>query len=206
MIRYYILPIEMGIDPETLLPVNARGPKYFRWKYDPDPPALLDGVAWAMMDYGLINAALLMADVTQEQHEALVAEADVASPPQNIDQTISEIAIPQVQNVLEALRIPADWVNTTYTYRQILRMLAGLFLFAQRYHAMHGEVLIDNQAALGLRWNQIPVARRQRVTATADELGYSYGEVQNTWLIRRILFHLAQQWGATPIYIGGVEL
>lgn len=201
MIRYYILPVEQVTTTGGGI---ARGPKYFRWRFDPDPPGM--DAMWAMMDYGLINACLLVADVTQEQHEALTANVDVASPPQNIDQQVSEIAIPAVKAVLEELRIPADWVTSAYTYRQILRMVAGLFQFAQRYHAMHGEALVDSKAALDLRWNQIPLARRNRIIATVNELGYDYSGITSTWTVRRILRHLGGQWGATVFHIGGQEL
>ena len=101
MIRFYILPIE-----QVDLNGPKRGPKYFAWKFDPDPPGL--AARWGLMDYGLIDACLVAADVTQEEHDQLASEVDVAAAPLNLDQNISEIAIPQVQAVLEALRIPAD--------------------------------------------------------------------------------------------------
>jgi hypothetical protein len=197
MQRFYILPLE----------VNGayRGPKYFDgWRGDPSPGGLV--CHWSLFDYGLINACLIWADVTTEQHNALIAHNDVAAAPANIDQNISEGAIPQVQAVMEALRIPADWVTTEYTYRQILRMIAQLFMFAGRHHALHGEALIDSPDQLNLRWNQIPLARRQRIIETADSLGYDYAEVQPTWQIRRILKHMADQWGDIPIYMGGYQL
>ena len=201
MIRFYLLPIESVVLEDGNI---ARGPKYFQWRLDPDPPGL--AVKWGMMDYGLIDAALLVAEVTQEQHDTLLLNSDVTSPPENIDQNITSGAIPGVQAALETLRIPADWVTTAFTYRQILRMIAGLFQFAQRHHALHNEQLIDSQAQLDLRWNQIPIARRNRILATADSLNYDYSAVQNTWLIRRILKHLADQWGVTLFHIGGFDL
>ena len=201
MIRFYLLPIESVVLEDGNI---ARGPKYFQWRLDPDPPGL--AVTWGMMDYGLIDAALLVAEVTQEQHDTLLLNSDVTSPPENIDQNITSGAIPGVQAALETLRIPADWVTTAFTYRQILRMVAGLFQFAQRHHALHNEQLIDSQAQLDLRWNQIPIARRNRILATADSLVYDYSAVQNTWLIRRILKHLSDQWGVTVFHIGGFDL
>ena len=187
MIRYYILPIitiqEYG--------VNNRVPKYVH-----ELP-----INWGMMDYGLIDAALVGAEVTQAQHEQLVANPDVEAAPENLDQNISDIAIPRVQAVMEQLRIPAGWIDNTYTYREILRMIAGLFQFSQRYWGMHHEVLINNQAQLDLRWNQIPQDKQDRIKATADNLGYDYSEVQPTWLIRQILKHLGDQWGEKPFYI-----
>lgn len=192
MVRYYVLPIEVTGD--------RRGPKYLKWRFDPDPPGI--DCRWGLMDYGLIEAALVAADVTTEQHTQLASEPDVAAAPLNIDQPISAIAIPQVVTVLEALRIPADWVTTDYTYRQILRMVAGLFQFAQRHHGIHNEPLIDSPDQLDLRWNQIPQARRTRILETADSLGYDYSPVQNTWTIRQILKYLGDQWGAQEFRFG----
>jgi hypothetical protein len=195
MIRFYIMPILVVDD-------IFRGPKYLRWRFNPEG---IDA-PWSMKDYGLIPAGLVAAGVTPTQHDELVAHADVAAPPEDLDRTVSEAALPAVQDVLEALRIPAAWVTTAYTYRQLLRMVGGLFLFAQRYHGMHGQALIDNQSQLDLRWDQIPTARRQRIVATADALGYDYAQVQTDWLVRRILRHLGDQWGDTPIEFGMVTL
>lgn len=197
MIRFYVLPI--AIDP-----VMGRHPKYVSMNDGADGWLVL--TRWGMFDYGLIDAALLCANVTQEQHEILAAEPDVAAVPENIDGNISEVALPKVVSVLEALRVPAGWVDTTYTYRQILRMFGGLCQFAQRHNGLHGERLIDSQAQLDLRWNQIPADRQQRIIATADSFGYDYSEITNQWLIRQILKHLADQWGDTPLYIAGQEL
>ena len=194
MIRFYILPIVTVYDESV--GADVRVAKYI---YDLR-------VDRGMMDYGIIDAALAVAVVTQAQHEQIAAEIDVAAAPENIDQNISDIAIPKVQAIMEQLRIPAGWVDNTYTYRQVLRMIAGLFQFAKRHKGLHGEQLIDNQAQLDLRWNQIPQDRRIRIMATADDLGYDYSEVQNTWLIRQILKHLGDQWGERPFIMHGIEL
>lgn len=192
-VRIYIMPIAV---------VNEmyRGPKYLRWRFDPDG---LD-VPWSMKDYGLIDACLVAADVTQAQHEQLVAEVDVVAAPADIDNNISEVALPTIQDVMEALRIPVGWVTLDYTYRELLRMIGGLFMFAQRYHGMHNEELIDSTAQLDLRWNQIPAVRRERILATADNMGYDYSEVQPPWLVRRILKYLGDQWSDAPIYFGSL--
>jgi hypothetical protein len=195
MIRFYILPIEEIS--------NARGPKYIKWQFNPGG---IQPQRYSMKDYGLINAALIAIEFDQAQHEQLVAEPDVAAAPENLDNNISEVAIPQVQAVLEALRIPAGWVDSTHTYREILRMVGGLFMFAQRHNGLHGEDLIDNQAQLNLRWNEIPGDRQDRILVTADNMGYDWSEVENSWLIRRVLKHLADQWGDTPILFGFVTL
>lgn len=195
MIRFYILPIEnITDDPGT--PGTLRRPKYVEDM----------GLTWGAIRYGLVDAAIVAAHVTQAQHELLVSNSDVESVPENIDQNISDIAIPKVVAVMEQLRIPAGWVDNTYTYRQILRMMASLFQFAQRYEGMHYEQLIDNQAQLDLRWNEIPLAKRQRIMATAYYLGYDYSEVTNQWKVRNMLKYLGDQWGDQPFHIGGFVL
>ena len=165
MIRFYIVP-------EEVTETGAKGPKYISWRFDPDPPGIDCG--WVGTSYGLIPAMLGCCNTTQAQHDELSGHSDVASAPLDIDQLIPEGAVPIVKNVLEALRIPAEWVDTTYTFRVILRRVAGLFQLAQRHKGLHDENLIDNQAQLDLRWNQIPLARRQRLQTTADSFGYIF--------------------------------
>lgn len=195
MIRYYVTRIETVIDPDMNVPVNQ--PKYI--------PAV--GARHGVMFSGLLGAGLVAAVVTQEQHDVIMTNDDVASAPENIDQNISDAAIPKIKMIIEQLHIPAEWIDNTYTYRQILRMIAGLIQFSQAHRGLHRESLIDNQSQLDLRWNQIPQARRQRIRDTADSLNYVYSEVQNNWLVRRILKYLGDQWGNKPFeFLIGVEL
>jgi hypothetical protein len=191
-IRFYLVPI-LTNDAGT-----ARYPAYF-WSLNNR-----DGirVPWSMKDYGLIPAALVAADVTPEQHAQLIEHDDVTAPPIDIDQAISSAALSAVKAALESLRIPAEWVTTDYSYRQILRMVASLFIFAQRHYGLHNEQLIDSTNQLDLRWNQIPLERRNRIIATADSLEYDYSAVESTWLVRRILKHLGDQWGEQEVLFG----
>jgi len=192
-IRFYLIPMEEG--------PGFREVKYFRTRWGSGTIDAPMGV----MDYGLMNVALVVSDVTAEQHDLLVSEIDVVSIPQNINENVSAIALPQVKAAIESLRIPADWITTNNTYRELLRMIASLFQFVQRYHGMHDEVLIDNQSQLDLRWNEIPQNRQQKIIATADFLGYDYSWVTNTMLVRTILKGLADAWGNKPFKIGGFE-
>lgn len=192
--RFYLLPIEQ-ID-------NARGPKYLKWRFG---TGTLD-VKWAMFDYGLINTALVMADVTTAQHNDLIANADVTAVPQNIDANITPAALPAVRSALESLRIPGNWATTATTYRELLRMVAGLFQVAQRHHGLHNQIIVPGNINMDMTWGDIPVAWRQNLQATADSFGYDYSQVTGGTSVRVILKHLADQWGAQPFYMGGIEL
>lgn len=193
MIRYYVMPL--GVTPN-----GTRRPKYFRDRRSDTDPTLIDA-PYTIIPYGLIDACLVVADVTTTQHADLVANLDVAAAPQNIDQTISVSALPQVRAVLEVLCIPAGWVTTSHTYRQILRMAGGLFQFSERHHALHNEQLIDSQDQLDLQWNEIPLARRGRIRETANSLGYGYDWVTGTTTVRQMLKVLGDQWAGGPLLV-----
>ena len=134
MLRFYIIPID------SVQGGKYKGPKYFKWRFNPD------GIAckWNFMQYGLMPLGIILAhDIEDADNAYLESQDDVTALPLNIDNNISAGAVPIVQAELEALHIPAMWVNTTHTYRYILKIVAGLFQFAQRYKGQHARKLIE---------------------------------------------------------------
>ena len=83
-IRIYLTPIVARSDKP-----NSRAPKYF-WD--------LAGVTWGAMDYGLEPVMLVVADVTDAQHAALVTNADLVSVPANLDATIGGAGLTAARN------------------------------------------------------------------------------------------------------------
>ncbi len=200
-IRYYLLPVEEVQQGGILF----RGPKYLRWRFGTGTIDPINGEGqW--LDYGLRPVMLACANVTNPDHTVLAAALDVTDVPLNIDNTITAGALVAVQDALENIKVPGTWVTTSHTYRQVLRAVAGLFAFAQRYHEMHNEQLIENAVNLGTLWQDIPLAKRQRIQATADALGIDYSPVTGTWTIRQILKFLADFWQATPFNFGFTTL
>lgn len=191
MTRFYLLPEEATIPPAP----EGKGPKYLAWRFDPDPPALVLA-PWIGMAYGLAPAMLIVANIDAAEHTLLSAQTDVAAAPEDLNTPIAAAAIPQIQTVLEALHLPAQWVDTSYTYRGLVRGVAGFCQFAQRHRGLHLERLVDTSAQLDLRWNQISQARRARLATTAASLGYDTSAITSTTSIRAALLELAQQWGA----------
>lgn len=196
-IRYYLIPIE-------IVDSDKRGPKYLNWRFTENPAPL--NVPWSMMDFGLEPVMLIRADVTGGQHTTLSANADVISIPTNIDANITAGALSAVKAALETLNIPAGWVTTSFTYRQVLRMVCGLFQFAQRHHGVHLERLFSGGFDLDTQFSALPLAVRQRLIATADSLEYDTSGLSGSNTIRQILKNVADQWGSKPVIIGGVEL
>jgi hypothetical protein len=172
-------------------------------RLDPRRPNYVEalGIAWSMMDYGSLPTGLVAADVTQAEHDALAANADVDPFAADLDTALGA-ASTTVRSRLEANRIPTQWVTGATTYRELARFVAGLFQFAQRHTGLHAEDIIGS-GALDSRWRDLAAAQQARIQATATSFGYTLTAGQNTPM-RDVLTQMSNQWGAQPFYLGGM--
>lgn len=193
-IRFYFTPLVPCIRNGEAIP-NSRCPKYFAGS----------GVEWSLMDYGLIPICLIAADVTTAQHNSVSAQPDVVSIPQNLDSQIGA-NLATVRSRIEQLRIPGNWAQATDTYRTLLRMIGGLFQFAQRHHGLHNQIIVPDNINLNQTWGDLPLAWRQNLAATAASFDYDTSGVTASTPIRTILKALADAWGSTPLLIGNTEI
>jgi len=194
IIRYYILPIEeIG---------NARGPKYLKWRFG---TGTLD-VQWSCKDFGLTNQMLCAVNAEQVDHDVLLAQTDIVKIPANLDNNVTTGALSATREALEDLGIPGNWINTSHTYRDVVRFVAGLFFFAQRHHALHGQEIKPSGLNLNNTWSDLSSAWRQNLRTTADTFEYNYSNVTGSTTMRIILKSLGDQWGNTPIEFGFTTL
>lgn len=194
--RLYILPIESTA-------ALQRGPKYFAWRFDPDPPALLD-VRWGMLDYGMEPAGLVVADVTTAQHNTLVANTDVTAAPVNLDNAISAAAAQTTKDKLETYGIPANWIVTGMTWRQILRATIAIFRVAQRFSGLGATRLTPPGVTLSTPYSDMPVEYRDMLLLAIDELGYDRSGLTAQSTLRDLLTQIAGQ--GVPASILGVAI
>lgn len=200
-VRIYVMPIErVG---------NARGPKYFKWWFNPDG---IDTV-WSMKDFGYRDTCIIAADVTPAQHQEIAARDDVIAAPADIDSVIdTQQKRDAVVDALESLHVPAGWVEVGMTYREVVRPVTHLFLLAQRYYGQtaskYGEGLRLVEPSLGYTLDtlvsDIPAQVRQDLNEAAVSLGYDTSGVNGSWTYRRALKHLGDQWGDTPVLFGSL--
>jgi len=149
----------------------GRIPKYL--KYKPHNP---DGLvfAWGLMDYGFIDVGLLAGEVDQTIHDTLSGYADVYSFPDDLDSAITD---PTIDAFLEGIDIPADWLTPSTTYRQLMRSMAGMFQFNQRYGGISGgETLLGGNTGITLdsNWNNLTAQQQGWFYDTLNSFGYSY--------------------------------
>ena len=204
MIKLYLLPIEEVPDPGSGKP--NRGPKYFRWSYDPDPPGIDSRVA--LMDYGFTPYALILAkNITQVDHDALILNADVFAFPDDLDGPVND---PGVDTFFEGINLPTDWLTPATSWRELLRQTAGMFQFNQRYGgiAAHetGELhsMFDN-ADLGTRLRQMTAQEQSWFMATVDSFGYDSSQINHNSQLRLLVKQAGSYWEGQSFKMGGFE-
>jgi hypothetical protein len=168
---------------------------------DPRRPKYADtdlaGVAWAAMDFG--NQPIML--VATATNAALGAEVDVLTVPLNLDQNLSAGAVTTVQNYLEAHFMPADWVSTAYTYRQVVRYVACAFQIFQRCQGMGLAQLMDGSSVtLSTTFASLPANVRTILLNAAVSLNFDTSSLSGASTLRQIIKALMVQF-AGPIQI-----
>lgn len=159
-IRFYLVP-KIG---DGLLITTAFRPKYF---------GVGEAFAATMthaLDYGLEPVFLVRADVTNPQHNTIVANADVVGSPANLELTVNA-SLTTVQTRLSAKGIPAGWITSGMTYRAVLRWTARLFLLAQRLHGQTNGRPLPSGITLNSTIGDLTVAQRNALQTAAVSLG-----------------------------------
>jgi hypothetical protein len=204
MQKFYLLPIETV---STGAGTQARGPKYFAWRYDPDPPALVLS-RWSMMDYGFVPSCLLLAqDISEADHTALTANVDVFDFPDNLDGSVND---PGVDTFFEAIDLPTDWLTPSTTWRELLRQVAGMMQFNQRYGGIYAERYggwhsIFDIATLNTRLRQMTAQEQEIFMLTVASFGINPDLVSTNSQLRLLVKFAANVWQGQAFFLGGVE-
>ena len=196
-VRVYVLPMD-----ETLIGASTyRAPKYIGGRNNP-PLAGLENISYACMPYGMQPVCLLIADVTVAQHNLLTANSDVLAAPQNIDNNLNAGAVTTVKNLLESLHIPAGWVTTSHTYRQVLRLVGWLFQFMQRVHGIFPEKLFAAPNTLATTYGELSPGMQSALLQAAQSFAFDTSGLQSSTTLRVILKNLADQFNDLPLDSG----
>jgi hypothetical protein len=197
MQKLYLIPVEqVGM---------SRGPMYFCWQMEPVPDCI--ACSWSMMDYGFTNSALLVAkNITQEQHDGLVAHSDVFEFPDNLDGPVDQ----DIQAFFEGIHLPTDWLTPSTTWRELLRQVAGMMQFNQRYGGIAanetGELhSIFDTATLDTRLREMTTQEQAWFLATVASFGYDPNLVPTNARLRQLVKVAGDYWAGQSFYLGGWE-
>lgn len=203
MNRLYLVPSER-IDPGN--GIFYHGPLYFAWS---SPAVTGSGTlpSKGRKHYGFVDGWLVLADLTQAQHDALILNADVYVFPVNVDTPVS--AQDPLRTIFETFNIPTDWLTPSNTYRQFIQQTNGIFEFAGRYQVIAGQngappgtgYLFDT-ITLSTRYNQFSPQVKTWFDLTLISFGYDPSIIQPNRTVRQML-KAASDIIKTPLTIGG---
>jgi hypothetical protein len=184
MILFYLVPTELSA-------TGGANPKYFAYRGDPNPPALVS-VLFASRYYGSLPTMLIAADVTVAEDALLVAQPDITPLGSNLDVQLGA-NLASVQNALEALSIPGSLLTATTTYRQVVRGLIGIFDVASCMKGDFGIDIFTANVTLATPLSALSANARQALSQCAAQLGYSQTGITLASTIRDVLVKISQQ-------------
>lgn len=195
MIRFYLVPVETAN--------NRRGPKYFPYRGDPDPPALVttgddgSGIQWQARDYGDEPSMLLAANTSDADDATLAAQVDVTKFADNVDAQLGA-QLAAMQNALEALNLPAQMLTAGTTHRQVVRGIMAIFAVAQCMQGK-GFRVFGGAVTLSTTMGSLAAAPRQALQSCATSLGYDITGITLASTVRQVLTLLVQQGSPSPM-------
>ena len=195
MMRFYLVPPDVVIQNGTIY----RGPKYFKWRFG----AGID-CKWSPMRYGFVPTWLILArDITQIDHDALILNSDVYSFPESLDGPVND---PSIDVFFEDLNIPTDWLTPSTTWLELLRQLAGMFQFNQRYSGISKvRASIFDNATLDTRLRQMTDQEQAWFLAAVDSFGFDSSQVNDNSRLRLLVKRAGTYWEDKSFVMGGVE-
>lgn len=184
--RLYIVPV-IG----TGVKGDPRRPKYF---------ADLS-VDWSAVDFGFEPVMFVGATLSVSDDNAIVGQADVTALPFDLAPTLTGGQVNTIQSKLEALNIPAGWVNTSLTWLLVVRTVLGMFSYLQRFSAVYAEntgntppSVFTSGVTLNTTFGSLPLAVRTAMVDAAQSFGFSTSGLTANTTLRVILKALADNF------------
>jgi hypothetical protein len=143
-------------------------------------------VKYGTIYYGTENWVLVGSDLSTSDDAAVVAAPDAFALPFNLDRTLTAGQVTNVQTKLESVNIPAHWVTTSLTWKQVLRTIAGMSLVLQRLSGVNATNFFS-VAVLNNTISSLPAQVRTDLVAAAAELNINTSGITGTTTIREAL-------------------
>lgn len=178
------------------------GPKYVEGSGNP----------FGVVRYSRVSHALVLVDADQAFLDSLAANQDVLrlATMAQLDNPITVNQRNNFRNRLENNEIPAQWVNTGDTRRQIIRGLAGVFRFAQRVEARTGTGLRESFQQFGITldttWSALPQGAKNVINETADDFGWTNPGFTGATELRAILKFMSDQFENSELIIRNTSI
>lgn len=175
----------------------------FRAKYADN--LIFNDVGFTQIKYGDEPTWLVIAwNIVPALHSTIAADSTCITVP-DLVQTVGA-QLTQVQNVLESMSVPADWLQASHSYASVVRFVAIFFLLFDKLQAQGAGRLFTGTVTLDTRFNQLPASMRTQLQTMAQSFNFDTSSLVGTNTIRQILKALADQWLTISLQFGDVVL
>lgn len=161
-------------------------------------------VAWSGIDYD--DWYLVGADLSAGDHTAVAGEPDAMALPADLSATLTAGQVTTVQTRMEAANLPAGWVDTSVTWRQVMRVVCGMMQLTQRFRGKHRAGFWGGGITLNSTVGDLSPTARQRLQEAAESMGLDVAGVTLATTLRAVLKNLGTQLQDRPITLGTLTL
>ncbi len=204
MFRIYLVPL---VGTGTLQ--DSKRPKYFI-----DPGAIITpGVAISTQYYGEEGTVIVGADLSISDDSLVIGQPDVTALPFDLAATLTAGQVSAVKNKLESLNIPHQWVDTSDTWLDIVRIVLGISSFLSRYRGIYSHLfgtpipkVFGGGITLGSTFGTLSSNIQTALIETALSFNISTAGLTANTTMRVILKALADNFSSMQYNFGGVLL
>lgn len=172
------------------------------------PKYFADGTvtaSWNGMDYR--NWYLVGADLSSADHAAIAGLADVTALPATLSGNLTAGQVTTTQAKLEAANLPAQWVTTSLTWLEVVRIVVGIIQLSQRFAGSNGGAgLFGGAITMNSTIGDLSPTVRTRLNEAAISMGLDTSGVTPGTTIRAALRTLGGQLQDRGFILGGVTL
>ena len=138
--------------------------------------------------FGFEDLCLFSAEVTTEEHDALVANVDVRAIPIDIDAQAGVAGANAAEAYLESYKLPGDWIQPTMTWRTILRYVARIMKALEFFEAFAPRTKILAALQLTNTVGDLSQDNQDKLAQAAAIVGITF---QTTDTLRKVLKDIA---------------
>lgn len=170
-------------------------------KYRDELVAGATGVSLSNLLFGSESLFFVVGEnVPAANHATVAAHADCLAVP-DLAQTVGA-QLTTVQNRLESMNIPGQWVQSTDSYGSVARVVWTYAQLLRTFQLQGFPRLFGSGITLATKWNQLPAAVQTRLQSLAAEYQFDTSGVSGQTTVRQLFVLLMQQWPAVAIRVG----
>ena len=193
-----------------LVPMVGTGTRAdpYRGRYTDDPAVVRSGC----IRYSISDSAICLIEADQTYLDTVAAQPDATliATETNLDDAIGGTRLVAISNELEAVNVPTQWLAASDTGREVIRVIAGIFQFAQRHEGLNGSAFFSDLEAAGFglntQWQNLSQAFRDTIQATIDDEGWTDLVIADTDQVRALLRDFAARYEPAPLIFAGFEI